>query len=213
MAEIFRVFRLGLDQAYQGEFDQVGYTNFTQSMALEPGTLAMFASHVPDQASQQVVIERYASEAAYQEHVNSEHFKAFANLAQKAITSREVVTLDPKIFLEKPENLRVFGDNDLAVRLARVTVTDSQAFSEIVLPEMATSMEKEAGVLVMYAGTVVDQPNTWYFIELYQDQAAYDSHIQTPHFKTYIEGSQPLLVHKTLQVLTADMLVNRGSRL
>lgn len=210
MTEIFRLFRLGLDLSYETDFNQIGYNNFTQSMELEPGTLAMYGSHVPGDKSQQVVLERYASDEAYQQHVASPHFKAFAGLAQKAITSREVVTLAPEIFLQKPTALRVLEPNDFSVRLATVTVSDSQAFADIVLPEMKASMDKEAGVLVMYAGTDVDNPDTWYFFEVYKDEAAYETHRETPHFKDYIDRSAAFVLDKSLQTLTADMLVNRG---
>ncbi|WP_165211208.1 putative quinol monooxygenase [Streptococcus tangpeifui] len=210
MTEIFRLFRLGLDLSYETDFNQIGYNNFTQSMELEPGTLAMYGSHVPSDKSQQVVLERYASDEAYQKHVDSPHFKAFAGLAQKAITSREVVTLKPEIFLQKPTALRVLEPNDFSVRLARVTVSDSQAFAAIVLPEMQASMDKESGVLVMYAGRDIENPNTWYFFEVYEDEAAYEAHRGTSHFKDYIAKSSNLVLDKTLQVLTGDMLVNRG---
>ncbi|MGT2754575.1 putative quinol monooxygenase [Streptococcus ovis] len=210
MTEIFRMFRLGLELDYEEDYKQIGYTNFTQSMALEPGTLAMYGGHLSEDFSQQIVVECYASEEAYQEHVQSPHFKAFVDLAQKALTSREVVTLVPQLLLQKPTALRIFDDKQLAVRLATVTVRDSNAFSEIVLPEMQTSMEKEAGVLVMYAGTDVDNPDTWYFFEVYQNEAAYEQHRATPYFKDYIEQSAKLVLDKQLQTLHGDMLVNRG---
>ena len=210
MTEIFRLFRLGLNLDYEETYKQIGYTNFTQSMALETGTLAMYGSHLPEDFSQQIVVERYASEESYQEHVQSPHFKAFVGLAQKALTSREVVTLVPQLMLQKPTSLRIFDDEQLAVRLATVTVRDSNAFSEIVLPEMQTSMEKEGGVLVMYAGTDVDNSDTWYFFEVYQNEAAYEQHRETPHFKDYIEQTAKLVLDKQLQTLHGDMLVNRG---
>lgn len=210
MTEIFRLFRLGLDLDYKEEYKQIGYTNFTQSMALELGTLAMYGSHLPEDYSQQIVVERYANEEAYQKHIQSSHFKTFVGLAQKVLTSREVVTLVPQILLQKPTALRIFDDKQLAVRLATVTVGDSKAFSEIVLPEMQTSMEKEDGVLVMYAGTDVDNPDTWYFFEVYQNETAYEQHRETPHFKDYIERSAKLVLDKHLQTLHGDMLVNRG---
>lgn len=210
MTEIFRLFRLGLDLDYKEEYKQIGYTNFTQSMALEPGTLAMYGSHLSEDYSQQIVVECYDNEEAYQKHIQSSHFKTFVGLAQKALTSREVVTLVPQILLQKPTALRIFDDKQLAVRLATVTVSDSKAFSEIVLPEMQTSMEKEDGVLVMYAGTDVDNPDTWYFFEVYQNETAYEQHRETPHFKDYIERSAKLVLDKHLQTLRGDMLVNRG---
>ncbi|MFC5631190.1 MULTISPECIES: putative quinol monooxygenase [Streptococcus] len=209
MTEIFRLFHLGLNLDYEEEYKQIGYTNFTQSMALEPGTLAMYGCHLPEDYSQQIVVERYANEEAYQKHIQSSHFKTFVSLAQKALTSRKVVTLVPQLLLQKTTALQIFDDDQLAVRLATVTVSDNNAFSEIVLPEMQTSMEKEEGVLVMYAGIDVDNPGIWYFFEVYQNEAAYEQHRETPHFKDYIERSAKLVLDKQLQTLHGDMLVNR----
>ncbi|WP_303974717.1 putative quinol monooxygenase [Streptococcus merionis] len=210
MAEIFRLFKLGLDQAYSDDYAQIGKDNFIQSIEKEAGTLATYASHVYGDTSKQIVVERYASEEVYQEHIASQHFQAFAELAKKAVTSREVINLVPEIFLQKPQEMRVFEKNDLSVRLATVRVNDNAAFSDIVLPEMRASMEKEPGVLIMYAGRSVDQPDTWYFFEVYQDEAVYEHHRDTAHFKDYIEKSEQFLINKDLQTLTADLLVNRG---
>lgn len=38
-----------------------------------------------------------------------------------------------------------------------------------------------------------DDPNRFYFYEVYRDEAALEAHRQTPHFKRYFEKSQPLL--------------------
>lgn len=210
MTEIFRLFRLGLDEEYKKEFQKVGYENFTQSMALEEGTKLMFGGHIPGDFTKQIVVEHYASEEAYEEHIKSPHFKAFADLAKVAFISREMVSLTPKIFLQKSKDFRIFESESLLVKLAIVTVTDSEGFAEIVLPEMRLSMEKEEGVLIMYAGTDVESPNTWYFFEVYQDEKAYELHRETQHFKAYIEESASLVLDKQLHDVILDMLVNRG---
>ncbi|EJN93824.1 putative quinol monooxygenase [Streptococcus ratti] len=209
MTEIFRLFKLGLDPSFEAQYTQVGRQNFKQSMALEAGTLAMFGAHVENSPLQKIVVERYASEAAYQAHVASSHFKSFAEMAKAAFISRQVINLEPAIFLQKSEPMRNFAAAGLSVRLAQVEVSDSQAFSAIVLPEMRASMETEAGVLVMYAGKDTANPNIWYFFEVYQNEAAYTSHCQTPHFKDYINKTQDLVLNKDLQVLTGEMLVHQ----
>ncbi|WP_422803958.1 putative quinol monooxygenase [Streptococcus sp. FT1-106] len=45
---------------------------------------------------------------------------------------------------------------------------------------------------------------------MYADQAAYDSHCQTKHFKDYIAGTADLVREKSLQVLIGDILVTKG---
>jgi autoinducer 2-degrading protein len=39
-----------------------------------------------------------------------------------------------------------------------------------------------------------DEPNRFYFYEVYRDEAALEAHRQTPHFKHYLEKSRSLLV-------------------
>lgn len=160
---IFRLFKLGLDLNYQDDYDKVGYTNLTTSIQQESGTLAMFVNHVSGHKEQQVVVEVYTDETAYQEHVTADHFKAFAAVASQALISREVISLDAQILLQKPQALRVTKGNKLSVRLAHVVVRDNQAFSDIVLPEMKTSMAVEDGVLLMYAGRDKEQPDIGIF--------------------------------------------------
>ena len=160
---IFRFFKLGLDLNYQDDYDKVGYTNLTTSIQQESGTLAMFVNHVSGHKEQQVVVEVYTDETAYQEHVTADHFKAFAAVASQALISREVISLDAQILLQKPQALRVTKGNKLSVRLAHVVVRDNQAFSDIVLPEMKTSMAVEDGVLLMYAGRDKEQPDIGIF--------------------------------------------------
>lgn len=160
---IFRLFKLGLDLNYQNDYDKVGYTNLTTSIQQESGTLAMFVNHVSGHKEQQVVVEVYTDETAYQEHVTADHFKAFAAVASQALISREVISLDAQILLQKPQALRVTKGNKLSVRLAHVVVRDNQAFSDIVLPEMKTSMAVEDGVLLMYAGRDKEQPDIGIF--------------------------------------------------
>ena len=96
---IFRLFKLGLDLNYQDDYDKVGYTNLTTSIQQESGTLAMFVNHVSGHKEQQVVVEVYTDETAYQEHVAADHFKAFAAVASQALISREVISLDAQILL------------------------------------------------------------------------------------------------------------------
>ncbi|KIX90264.1 hypothetical protein TP70_08500 [Staphylococcus microti] len=210
MAEVFRLFQLGLAEGNDLEYIEVGKQNFKQSIAHEPGTLAMYAAHLPDDVNQKIVVERYKNEEAYQAHVNSTHFHTFKDLGQKVFRTHTVVNLHPKVFLQKNEALRVFEQTDLSVRLATVVVTDSAAFEDIVLPVMKQSIAEESGIFVMYAGTDIENPNTWYFFEIYENETTYKSHIEKSYFKSYIERSRSLVLEKNLQVLVGEMLVNQN---
>ena len=53
----------------------------------------------------------------------------------------------------------------------------------------ATSMEQEPGVICIFPMQLNDKPNTIRIVEIYRDTAAYQSHLQTPHFLEYKQGT------------------------
>ncbi len=52
-----------------------------------------------------------------------------------------------------------------------------------------TSMAKEPGVLFMFSMADKRQPNKITILEIYADRAAYESHIKSPHFQKYKQGT------------------------
>ena len=57
----------------------------------------------------------------------------------------------------------------------------------------AEHSQKETGCLRFDVIQDRDDPNRFYFYEVYKDEAALQSHRQTPHFKLYFEKTQPWL--------------------
>lgn len=66
-------------------------------------------------------------------------------------------------------------------------------FLEIVRHDAEHSEQDEPGCLRFDVLQDRDDPNRFYFYEVYRDEAAFEAHRQTPHFKLYFEKSQPLL--------------------
>jgi quinol monooxygenase YgiN len=50
------------------------------------------------------------------------------------------------------------------------------------------SVRDEPGVHSIYCAADKDDPNKIYVVEVYQDQAAYQLHADSPHFKAFIEA-------------------------
>lgn len=61
-----------------------------------------------------------------------------------------------------------------------------------------TSMRNEKGVLFLYPMQVEREKNKILILEGYRDQAAYQAHIQTPHFLKYKSGTLQMV--KSLEV-------------
>ena len=77
------------------------------------------------------------------------------------------------------------------VRLSKITVDPAQldAYNACLKEEIEASMRLEPGVLTLYATAEKDAPHHVTILEIYADRAAYESHLQTPHFQKYKQGT------------------------
>jgi len=66
-------------------------------------------------------------------------------------------------------------------------------FLEVARYDAERSEKDEPGCLRFDVIQDRDDPNRFYFYEVYRDAAALDAHRQTPHFKLYFEKTQPWL--------------------
>src|SRR5262245_32523334 len=93
------------------------------------------------------------------------------------------------------------------VRIAELEVDAGQvaAYGDALREEIETSIRVEPGVLTLYAVSVKDQPSQIRIFEMYRDQAAYESHLQTPHFKKYKVETQGMV--KSLKLIETEPIL------
>jgi len=96
------------------------------------------------------------------------------------------------------------------VRIAELEIDPGQlpAYLHELKEEIVASIRVEPGVLKLYAVSVKDQPNQIRILEMYKDQEAYESHLQTPHFKKYKAETQGMV--KSLKLLEAEPILLGG---
>jgi len=96
------------------------------------------------------------------------------------------------------------------VRIAELEVDPGQlpAFRAALKEEIATSIRVEPGVLTLFAVSVKDQPSQIRIFETYKDQTAYESHLQTPHFKKYKADTQGMV--KSLKLIETEPILLGG---
>lgn len=77
------------------------------------------------------------------------------------------------------------------VRLSKITVDPARLdeYNAFLKEEIEASMRLEPGVLTLYAVAEKERPNEVTILEIYADEAAYQSHIKTPHFQKYKQGT------------------------
>jgi quinol monooxygenase YgiN len=93
------------------------------------------------------------------------------------------------------------------LRLAELRIDPSQleAYKAALREEIEASIRLEPGVLTMYAVSVKDDPAQIRMFEMYADQASYEAHLQTPHFKKYKTGTQVMV--KSLVLVETDAIL------
>ena len=83
------------------------------------------------------------------------------------------------------------------------------AFLDAVREEMRESLRVEPGVIALYMVADAEDPNKPTFFDMYTDDAAYDAHCATPHFKKYIETTKEMAVSKKVIRVTPLELCDR----
>ena len=93
------------------------------------------------------------------------------------------------------------------VRIARIIVHARllEQFKAALKEGVETSARLEPGVKTLYAVSAKDEPTHFTILEIYADQAAYESHITTPHFLRYKATTQHMV--RTLELTDCAALV------
>ena len=81
------------------------------------------------------------------------------------------------------------------IRLAELEIDPAraEAFSAAIRVEIETAIRVEPGVLVLYAVFEKDDPARVRVFEVYADETAYRTHLQTPHFWTFQADTETMI--------------------
>lgn len=71
--------------------------------------------------------------------------------------------------------------------------------------EISASIEREDGVLMLHAVSESAAPHRVRLLEVYASQAAYEAHIQTPHFLKYKQATVDMVA--SLRLIDADPIL------
>lgn len=105
------------------------------------------------------------------------------------------------------EHARTLNDEDNLVRLSKITVDPDRldAYNAFLKEEIEASMQSEPGVLALYATAEKDAPHKVTILEIYASRAAYESHLETPHFRKYKQGTLDMV--KELGLVDVEPLI------
>jgi quinol monooxygenase YgiN len=118
------------------------------------------------------------------------------HLMHIAVTSLSVIllaTCSPSI-TQKNE------DGNQLVRLAVIEVDSSktQLYNEFLREEIEASIRLEPGVITLYGVAEKGNPQHVTLFETYADSSQYRSHLETPHFQKYKQGTLQMVTHLDL---------------
>ena len=93
------------------------------------------------------------------------------------------------------------------VRLAEIEVVPEylEAYLTYAKEVGETSVKVEPGVLTLFSMQTKEDPCKIYILEIYADKEAYQSHLQTAHFKKYKEGTAKMV--KSLKLIDTKPMV------
>jgi len=88
---------------------------------------------------------------------------------------------------EPNEYNNAFNADNMMIRIAEIEIAPEHLdeYIAILKKESEASVRLEAGVISIYPMYQKEKPNEIRILEIYKDKAAYESHLQTPHFKHY----------------------------
>lgn len=91
--------------------------------------------------------------------------------------------------------------SDMLIRLAVIEVYPEylQEYLEAASTVGGESVAKEPGVVCIFPMQMKNEPNQIRIIEIYRNQEAYQSHLQTKHFLTYKNGTLHMVKSLDLQ--------------
>lgn len=102
------------------------------------------------------------------------------------------------------------GDDRL-VRMAELEIVPArlEAYLAFLTEEIAASIEREPGVLMLHAVADKAEPHKIRILEVYASRAAYEAHIETPHFLKYKAGTADMVAGLRLTDMDPIMLAAR----
>lgn len=78
----------------------------------------------------------------------------------------------------------------------RVNKEEIESFLPMMLANARKSLATEEGCLQFDVATDPSRPDEVFLYELYKDAAAFDDHLQQPHFKTFDADTADLIAEK-----------------
>lgn len=104
------------------------------------------------------------------------------------------------------QSTQTMDTKSLKIRIAEIEIHPEhlEAYLEILREESEASLRLEPGVVAIFPMSQKESPTTLRLVEIYQNEGAYQAHLQTPHFLHYKTATLPMV--KTLKLVEMDAI-------
>ena len=126
-------------------------------------------------------------------------------LASHGLNPQDIFTDNARRLFGENVPMRQYGER--IVRLAEIEVVPGYLEEYLAYAKEVgvTSVKVEPGVLTLFSMQTKEDPCKIYILEIYTDKEAYQSHLQTAHFKKYKEGTAQMV--KSLKLIDTQPMV------
>jgi quinol monooxygenase YgiN len=95
----------------------------------------------------------------------------------------------------------------LMVRIAEIEVDPAQldAYKAILAEEQEASVRLEPGVLMLHSMAIAGEPTQIRLLEVYRSRAAYEAHLEAPHFIKYKTSTEKMV--RSLKLVDTDPIL------
>ena len=175
------------------------------ALRVEPGVFAIYAAADANNPANMVFFEMYKDENAYQLHRDTPHFQKYFHTTKDMISDRVLLELVPVELRDRYNTPADYADvrkdaQASSIRIAHLQIKKDQlpAFLDSVKEEMEAALRVEPGVIAIYAAADKNDPTKMTFFEMYVDEAAYQTHRDTPHFQKYFHTTKDMISDRIL---------------
>jgi len=162
---ILRMYHLTIDGSQRDDFLAAGVHNLLTSHKEEPGTLAMYATHLDAASIDNFVVELYQNNDQYQVHANFPQFKAYGQVAQKVVTDKSMQELHPQFLKTNDEDLVVSNQNDYYLKLTNFSLNADK------VEQFKDELKNYQPESTVYLATIDSSENDWLSLELVKDDS------------------------------------------
>lgn len=157
----------------------------------EPGTQAIFFMSAKSKPELFYVLEFYEDEAAYKKRIGSAHFKKFVGASAEILASKKAISVKKRAAFSKnltPERLK---DAYFHITNLSLLAKSDAKFEKIIKKYMQKSVDE--GTLAQFAFSLKETPNKWVMVEIYKDEASFESYRHSENYKAYAKERAGLI--------------------